>query len=76
MAMTPLKAIRAKCIDCCCGQRREVTLCPCETCPLYGFRAGHRPRRVNIPSMSVRREKPRKNGRFIPLAERIHKDDA
>ena len=24
----PLKAIRAKCLDCCCGQANEVKLCP------------------------------------------------
>lgn len=26
--MTPMKAIRAKCLDCCCGQAKEVRLCP------------------------------------------------
>ncbi len=38
--MTPLKAIRAKCLDCCCGQLNEVRLCPIDDCPLYAFRFG------------------------------------
>ena len=36
--MTPLKAIRAKCLDCCGGQANEVRLCPCPDCTLYPFR--------------------------------------
>lgn len=41
--MTPMKAIRAKCLDCCCGSPSEVRLCPSEKCPLYPYRSGHRP---------------------------------
>lgn len=37
---TPLKAIRAKCIDCCCGSRKEVDACELSKCPLYNFRFG------------------------------------
>lgn len=37
---TPLKAIRAKCIDCCCGSRKEVDACELSKCPLYDFRLG------------------------------------
>lgn len=43
--MTPLKAIRAKCIDCCCGQMYEVTKCVCDDCPLWEYRMGHNPAR-------------------------------
>ncbi|WP_421901281.1 hypothetical protein [Maridesulfovibrio sp.] len=42
--LTPLKAIRAKCVDCCGDNRREVASCPVETCPLWIFRAGKRPK--------------------------------
>ena len=42
--MTPIKAIRAKCMDCCCGQAKEVRLCVCKNCPLYPYRMGHRPK--------------------------------
>ena len=41
----PVKAIRAKCLDCCCGQVNEVKLCPCPDCPLYPFRLGKNPYR-------------------------------
>jgi hypothetical protein len=41
--LTPMKAIRAKCIDCSAGSYREVKLCPIEDCSLYPYRMGHRP---------------------------------
>ncbi|MDD6411756.1 MAG: hypothetical protein PUG03_08220 [Oliverpabstia intestinalis] len=42
--LTPVKAIRKKCLDCCNGQQVEVRLCELKTCPLYGYRMGHRPK--------------------------------
>ena len=42
----PVKAIRAKCIDCCCGNQNEVELCPAYECPLYPFRFGKNPYRT------------------------------
>jgi hypothetical protein len=41
--LTPLRAIRAKCIHCCCGSRKEVRLCTATRCPLWPYRLGHRP---------------------------------
>lgn len=41
--VTPMKAIRAKCLDCSCGSTNEVKLCPITRCPLYPFREGHNP---------------------------------
>lgn len=38
--MTPLKAIREKCLDCCCGSAKEVKLCELTTCALHPFRFG------------------------------------
>lgn len=46
--MTPLKAIREKCLDCMCGQAQEVKLCPCDDCPLYPFRLGKNPSRSGV----------------------------
>lgn len=40
---SPIKAIRAKCMDCTCGQYREIELCPIKKCPLYPFRYGKNP---------------------------------
>ena len=41
--ISPLKAIRLKCLDCCCGSSNEVKLCTAERCPLYVFREGKNP---------------------------------
>ena len=50
--LTPLKAIRAKCLDCCCGQYSEVKLCPVKDCPLYPYRDGHNPNRKGVGNNS------------------------
>ena len=52
--MTPVKAIRAKCLDCCCGQVQEVRLCTAQSCPLWPYRMGKRPK---IPAEAVTSEK-------------------
>ena len=41
--LTPIKAIRAYCIECSGGMTKEVKLCPVEKCPLYPYRMGKRP---------------------------------
>lgn len=46
--LSPLKAIRAKCLDCAADQPQEVRLCPCEACPLFPYRMGHNPNRKGI----------------------------
>lgn len=52
--MTPLKAIRKKCLECCCGQYKEVRLCPSKDCSLYPFRFGKNPNRLRTgPNVSV-----------------------
>ncbi|HUT61702.1 MAG TPA: hypothetical protein VNA25_28015 [Phycisphaerae bacterium] len=45
---SPLAAIRAKCMDCCCGSFKTVRYCPCDglnstACALWPFRFGKRP---------------------------------
>jgi len=40
---SPLKTIRAKCLDCVCGSPGEVKLCPLDDCPLYPYRFGRYP---------------------------------
>ncbi len=42
--LTPIRAIRKKCLDCCCGQQAEVRSCMIKTCALYPYRMGHRPK--------------------------------
>ena len=41
---TPMKAIRQKCLQCCCEQPKEVRLCTVERCALWPYRMGHRPK--------------------------------
>lgn len=41
-----MKAIRAKCLDCTCGESKEVDLCPAEDCPLWDYRFGKTPKNV------------------------------
>ena len=41
--LTPIKAIRAYCLGCCCGSYQEVQLCPVTDCELYPYRLGHNP---------------------------------
>ena len=40
---SPIKSIRAKCIDCCCGNAAEVRKCTVTDCPLWPFRMGRNP---------------------------------
>ena len=56
--MTPMKAIRAKCLDCCCGQVNEVRHCPVNACTLHPFRFGKNPHRAGIQN----------NGAFVKNA--------
>jgi hypothetical protein len=43
---TPMKAIRAKCLDCSGDSYSEVKLCPSTECPLYPYRFGKRPKMI------------------------------
>lgn len=43
-ADTPMRAIRAKCLDCVNGQIYEINKCHIEKCPLWKYRTGHRPK--------------------------------
>lgn len=45
MILTPVKAIRAKCIECCAGQIYEVKHCTVTKYALYPYRMGHRPKK-------------------------------
>lgn len=56
--MTPLKAIREKCLDCMCGSSYEVRLCPIKDCTLYPFRFGHNPARARIRGKDDNAENP------------------
>lgn len=42
-AVTPLKAIRAKCVQCQGGQVKQIAKCEVKTCALWPFRMEHNP---------------------------------
>ena len=50
MGTTPLKAIRRKCLDCCCGSSSEVKLCTVDQCALWPYRFGRNPNRQREPT--------------------------
>jgi hypothetical protein len=41
--MPLLKAIRTKCVDCCCGSESEVRKCTAVDCALWPYRMRHNP---------------------------------
>ena len=48
---TPIKSIRKKCLDCCCGQIKEVRFCPVVLCACYPYRFGRRPDKATIDTI-------------------------
>lgn len=52
--LTPIKAIRLKCLDCCCGSAYEVKLCTAANCPLYPYRFGKNPNRAGIGNCNAK----------------------
>ena len=57
---TPIKAMRAKCLDCCCGSPKEVRLCPVIECALYPYRFGKRPTKTIVDTINEFYEKKHK----------------
>lgn len=47
------KAIRAKCLDCCCGSSAEVAKCHLTFCSLWPFRMGKSPWLANASKGKV-----------------------
>lgn len=41
--MSPIEAIRARCLDCCAGSHNEVRYCTARKCPSWPFRMGRSP---------------------------------
>ena len=41
--ITPLRAIRLKCVDCCAGSKGEVRKCVATSCSLWPLRMGSNP---------------------------------
>ena len=52
--LTPVKAIRAKCLDCCCVSSRDVKLCSVPECTLFPYRFGKNPARKGTKPPQVK----------------------
>ena len=61
----PVKAIRAKCLDCCCGSTAEVTNCTVSGCALFPFRFGKNPYRQRREMTEEERQVLRDRMRLI-----------
>ena len=46
--LTPIKAIRAKCLECSGGRPSGVRNCEVTDCPLFFYRMGKNPNRAGI----------------------------
>ena len=50
--LRPLRAIRMKCVECCCGNVAEVRRCEMMDCTLWPYRLGKRPARTSTPHVA------------------------
>jgi hypothetical protein len=66
--MSPLKSIRARCLDCCAGSAQEVSKCMQLRCPSWPFRMGTSPYR-KTPS-DEQREAMQERGRRLAKANK------
>jgi hypothetical protein len=48
---TPVKAMRKKCLDCTCGQVKEVRLCQAVECACWPYRFGRRPDKAILDTL-------------------------
>ena len=58
MRITRSKAIRLRCLDCCCNNSKEVALCSAKNCSLWNYRFGYE---VDDEGNRIARRKPPKN---------------
>ena len=66
--ITPMKAIRLKCLDCSCGSNEEVKNCFAKKCPLYQFRFGYK-----LDENGNRRKRDLTDEQRQEMAERLKK---
>jgi hypothetical protein len=68
--LSPLRAIRAKCLDCSAAVALEVRHCELDDCPLYPYRLGHNPARAGKGGRGPgrKREIDRKTLTHVPLS--------
>ena len=67
-AQKPLKALRARCLDCCCGDSSEVRKCVATDCPSWPFRMGTNPFRKKPVLSEAERQRRTALLRGVPPA--------
>ena len=72
--MSPLRAIRAHCLDCCAGSAQEVAKCMALRCPSWPFRMGSNPYRE--PPSAEERQAMQERGRRLAEANKSLRSDA
>jgi len=72
--VTPMKAIRLKCLDC-SETSLEVKLCPIKDCPLWPYRLGKRPTTVRRQEEQKDETKEVKKGARPPVPRGTEKDE-
>lgn len=62
--LNPIRAIRAKCMQCGNYQTKEIEKCPCEDCALWHFRLGKNPDRKPLSEERINalRERAKTSG--------------
>ena len=55
--LSPKKAIRLRCLDCCAGSSMEVKKCPCYSCGNWPHRLGHGVTKDPEGKVKVKRER-------------------
>lgn len=68
--LSPMQAIRAKCLDCCADSPHEVRLCVAMACPSWPYRMGTNPWRAG------KTETQREAARRVMEARRLRQSDA
>ena len=78
--LSPLKAIRANCIDCAGGSFKYVKFCPCDgvhgdACALWPYRFGVRPKTVKARGLGRFLDPDRMPDASVPLEQCRNSED-
>ena len=68
---TRAKAIRYKCLDCCCGSSSEVAKCNIRECSLWEFRFGKNPTKEMVAEVANIKVHGRDKELYIPRPKLI-----
>lgn len=69
--LTPMRAIRQKCLECSAGSTKEIRECPVLKCGLYAYRSGHRPKDEEFTVDGSSEEKSADTAGFIGTETKV-----